>query len=96
MGKSTTDLPTQNIGHSVPQTQNPISAVTLESTRATRREREVNLDGQFRSLEIPNRNTCVLNEGIIEECDEDGGEGSDPPTRSFLRKRLDEQSRMIE
>ncbi|KAM0993550.1 hypothetical protein ACFX2A_009323 [Malus domestica] len=96
IGKSTVDLPTQNIGHSVPQAQNPISAVTPESTSATRREREVNLGGQFRSLEIPDRNTCVLNEGIIEDCDEDGGEGSDPPTRSFLRKRLDEQSRTVE
>ncbi|KAM2216448.1 hypothetical protein ACFXTI_022928 [Malus domestica] len=96
MGKSTADLPIQNIGQSVPQVQNPISAVTSESTSATRREREVNLGGQFRSLEIFNRNTCVLNEGIIEDCDEDSGEGSDPPTRSFLRKRLDEQSRTVE
>ncbi|KAM1233691.1 hypothetical protein ACFX2J_003372 [Malus domestica] len=90
MGKSTANLPFQNIGHSVPQAQNSISAVTPESTSATRREREVNLGGQFRSLEIPDRNTCVLNKGIIEDCDEDGGEGSDPPTRSFLQKRLDE------
>ncbi|KAM2270248.1 hypothetical protein ACFXTI_037707 [Malus domestica] len=96
MGKSTTDLPIQNIGESVPQTQNPINAVTPESTSAIRREREVNLGGQFRGLEIPNRNTCVLNEGIMEDCDEDGGEGSDPPTRSFLRKRLDDQSRTVE
>ncbi|KAM2674253.1 hypothetical protein EV2_015470 [Malus domestica] len=90
--KSTADLPIQNIGQSVPYAQNPISAVTPESTRATRREREVNLGGQFRSLEVPNRNTCVLNEGIVEDCDE----GTDPPTRSFLRKRLDEQSRTVE
>ncbi|KAM2806873.1 hypothetical protein COP1_047452 [Malus domestica] len=96
MGKSTADLSNQSIGQSVPQTQNPLSAVTPESTSATRREREVNLGGQLRGLEIPNRNTCGLNEGIVEECDEDGGEGSDPPTRSFLRKRLDEQSRSVE
>ncbi|KAM0976221.1 hypothetical protein ACFX2C_019161 [Malus domestica] len=32
----------------------------------------------------------------MEDCDEDGGEGSDPPTRSFLRKRLDEQSQTVE
>ncbi|KAM1633844.1 hypothetical protein ACFX15_011635 [Malus domestica] len=96
MGKSTTDLPSQSIGQSVPQAQNLLSAATPESTSATRREREVNLGGQPRGLEIPNRNTCVLNEGIIEDCDEDGGEGSDPPTRSFLRKRLDEQSRSVE
>ncbi|KAM2366273.1 hypothetical protein ACFX1X_004981 [Malus domestica] len=74
MGKSTANLPTQNIGHSLPQAQNPISAVTLESTSATRREREVNLDGQFRSFEIFDKNTCVLNEWIIEDYDEDGGE----------------------
>ncbi|KAM1491317.1 hypothetical protein PS1_023786 [Malus domestica] len=96
MGNSTTDLPNQSLGQSVPQAQNPFSAVTPESTSATRREKEVNLGGQLRGLEIPNRNTCVLNEGIVEECDEDGGEGSDPPTRSFLRKRLDEQSRSVE
>ncbi|KAM2997723.1 hypothetical protein FF2_039461 [Malus domestica] len=66
MGKSTANLPIQNIGQSVPQVQNPLSAVTPESTSATRREREVNLDG------------------------------SDPPTRSFLRKQLDEQSRTVE
>ncbi|KAM1238084.1 hypothetical protein ACFX2I_038862 [Malus domestica] len=96
MGKSTADLPTQNIGHNVPQAQNPISAVKPESTSVTRREREVNLGGQFRNLEIPDRNTCVFNEGIIEDCDDDGGEGSDPPTRSFLQKRLDEQSWTVE
>ncbi|KAM2350182.1 hypothetical protein ACFX1X_013611 [Malus domestica] len=96
MGKSTADVPIQNIGHSVPQAQNPISAVTPESTSATRREREVNLGSQFRSLEIPNRNTCTVNEGIIEDCDEDGGERSDPLTRTFLRKWLDEQSRTVE
>ncbi|KAM2775611.1 hypothetical protein COP1_020343 [Malus domestica] len=90
MGKSTADLPNQSTGQSVPQTQNPLSAVTPESTSATRREREVSLGGQLRGLEIPNRNTCVFTEGIVEECDEDGGEGSDPPTKSFLRKRLDE------
>ncbi|TQD98831.1 hypothetical protein C1H46_015474 [Malus baccata] len=32
----------------------------------------------------------------MEDCDEDGGEGSDPPTRSFLRKLLDEQYWMVE
>lgn len=96
MGKSTADLPNQNIGQSVPQAQNPLSVVTPESTSATCREREVNLGGQLRGLEIPNRNTYVLNKGIVEKCDEDGGEGSDPPTRSFLRKRLDEQSRSVD
>ncbi|KAM2386306.1 hypothetical protein ACFX1X_038798 [Malus domestica] len=96
MGKSTADLPIQNIGQSVPQAQNSISSVTPESTSATRREREVNLGSQFCNLEVPNRNTYVLNEGIVEDCDEDGGEGTDPPTRSFFRKRLDEQSRTVE
>ncbi|KAM2888581.1 hypothetical protein FF1_012290 [Malus domestica] len=82
MGKSTVDLPIQNIGQSVPQAQNPISAVIPESTSAIHREREVNLGGQSHSLEVPNRNTCVLNERIVEDCDEDGGDGTDPPTRS--------------
>ncbi|KAM0963785.1 hypothetical protein ACFX2A_023230 [Malus domestica] len=96
MGKSTADLPIQNIGQSVPQAQNPISAVIPESISTICPEREVNLGGQSRGLEVPNRNTCVLNEGIVEDCDEDGGEGTDPPTRLFIRKRLDEQSRMVE
>ncbi|KAM1059909.1 hypothetical protein ACFX2B_024375 [Malus domestica] len=96
MGKSTTDLPIQNIRQNVSHAQNPLSAVTPESTSTTCREKEAGLGGQLRSLEIPNKNTCVLNEGIVEDCDEDGGEGSDPPTRSFLQRRLDEQSRTIE
>ncbi|KAM1031697.1 hypothetical protein ACFX2C_035452 [Malus domestica] len=96
MGKLTIDLPIQNIGQNVSQAQNPFSAMTPESTSATRRENEVGLGGQLCSLEIPNKNTCVLNEGIVEDCDEDDGEGSDPPTRSFLRRLLDEQSRMVE
>ncbi|KAM2543279.1 hypothetical protein TB2_022616 [Malus domestica] len=86
MGKSTTDLPIQNIGQSVSQAQNPLGVVTPKSTSVTRREKEVGLGDQLCSLEIPNKNTCVLNEGIVEDCDEDGGEGSDPPTRSFLRR----------
>ncbi|KAM1097232.1 hypothetical protein ACFX19_014911 [Malus domestica] len=88
MGKSTADLLIQNIRQSVPQAQNPISAVTPESTSATRREREVNLGDQFCGLEIPNRNTCVLNEGIMEDCDEDGGEGFDPPTRRLVEESI--------
>ncbi|KAM0972694.1 hypothetical protein ACFX13_016377 [Malus domestica] len=96
MGKSTTDLPIQNIGQNIPRAKNPLSAVTPESTSVTRKEMKVNLGGQLRSLEIHNKNTCVLNEGIIEDCDEDGSEDFDPPTRSFLRRPLDEQSRMVE
>ncbi|KAM1394953.1 hypothetical protein ACFX2F_030939 [Malus domestica] len=95
MGKSTTDFPIQNIGQSVSQAQNPLNALTPESTRAACQEREVNLDGQLRSLEVPNRNTCVLNEGIIEDCDEDGGEGSDPPTRSFIKNDLTSSLRRL-
>ncbi|KAM1325742.1 hypothetical protein ACFX2H_046408 [Malus domestica] len=86
MRKSTTDLPIQNIGQSVSHAQNPLSAITPESTSATRRENEVGLDDQLCSLEIPNKNTCILNEGIVENCDKDGGEGSGPPTRSFLQR----------
>ncbi|KAM1453420.1 hypothetical protein ACFX1R_004075 [Malus domestica] len=96
MGKSTTDLSIQNIGQNVPQAHNPLSTVTLESTSATRQEKEVSLGGKLRSLEIPNKNTYVLNEGTVEDCDEDGGEGSDPPIRSFLRRRLDEQYQTVE
>ncbi|KAM2503753.1 hypothetical protein PS1_037743 [Malus domestica] len=96
MGKSTTNLPIQNIGQNVPHAQNLLSGVTPEYTSATRREKEVGLCGQLRNLEIPNKNTCVLNEGIMEDCDKDGSEVSDPPTRLFLRRRLDEQSRTVE
>ncbi|KAM1010404.1 hypothetical protein ACFX2C_045888 [Malus domestica] len=70
--------------------------MTPESNSATCRENEVGLGGQLCSLEIPNKNTCVLNEWIVEVCDENGGESSDPPTRSFLRRRLYEQSRAVE
>ncbi|KAM1252369.1 hypothetical protein ACFX2J_040381 [Malus domestica] len=96
MGKLTTDLPIQNIGQSVSQAQNPLSVVTPESTSATCREKEIGLGGQLSNLVIPNKNTCVLNEGIVKDCVEDGGEGSDPSTRSFFRRRLDEQSRAVE
>ncbi|KAM1127748.1 hypothetical protein TB2_037185 [Malus domestica] len=89
MGKSTTNLPIQNIGQNVPQAQNPLSAVTPESTSTNRQKKEVGFGDQLRSLEILNKNTYVLNEGTMEDCDEDGGEGFDPPTRSFLRRRLD-------
>ena len=34
-------------------------------------------------------------EGIVEDCDEDSEDVSDPPTRSFLRRRLEEQSRQV-
>ena len=35
-------------------------------------------------------------EGIVEDCDEEGGEASDPPTISFFRRRLEEQSLQFE
>ena len=96
MGKSTTDLPIQTPGQDLSQAQNPLIAITPEVTSATRRENEACPDGQPRNAEIPNKTTGVSIEGIMEDCDEDGGDGSDPPTRSFLRRRLDEQSRQVE
>ncbi|KAM1262181.1 hypothetical protein ACFX14_027303 [Malus domestica] len=96
MGKSTTDLPVQSLGQEVSHAQNPIVAVTSEAASVTHRENEVCLGTQPGNTGVPNQTAGVFIEGIVEDCDEDGGEGSDLPTRSFLRRRLDEQSRQVE
>ncbi|KAM1543567.1 hypothetical protein ACFX1Z_013208 [Malus domestica] len=96
MGKSATDLPVQSPRQEVSHAQNPIVAVTLEATSVTHRENEVCLGTQPRNTELPNRTASVFIEGIVEDCNQDGGEGSDPQTPSFLRKRLDEQSLQVE
>ncbi|KAM1818727.1 hypothetical protein ACFX11_000494 [Malus domestica] len=38
----------------------------------------------------------IFVEGLVEDCDENGDEASDPPYRSFLRRRFEEQSRQFE
>ncbi|KAM1489629.1 hypothetical protein ACFXTH_032635 [Malus domestica] len=96
MGKSTTNLPVQSPGQEVSHARNPLIAVTHEAASVTHRENEVCLGTQPRNTEVPNRTACVFIEWIMEDCNEDSDEGSDPPTRSFLRRRLDEQSRQIE
>ncbi|KAM2085483.1 hypothetical protein ACFX1R_023155 [Malus domestica] len=96
MGKSATDLPVQSPGQEVSHAQNPIVAVTPEAASVTYRENEVCLGTQPRNTEVPNRTACVFIKGIMEDCDEDCDEGSDPQTRSFIRRRLDEQSRQVE
>ncbi|KAM2904144.1 hypothetical protein COP2_003895 [Malus domestica] len=92
IGKLTTDLPVQSPRQEVSYARNPLVAVTPEATSVTHRENEVCLSTQPRNTEVPNRNAGVFIEGLMDDCDKDGGEGSDPHTRSFLRRRLDEQS----
>ncbi|XP_048427893.1 uncharacterized protein LOC125468079 [Pyrus x bretschneideri] len=77
------------------QAKNPIIVAPPEATSATRRDNEICLGGQSHNPEVPNQTAGIFVEGIMEDCDEDGGEGSDPPTRSFLRRRLDEQYRQV-
>ena len=96
MGKSTTDLPVQGLGQDLHSTKNPIIIAPPEATSVTRRENEVCLGGQPYNPAVPNQTAGMFMEGIVEDCDDDGGEGSDPPTRTFLRRRLDEQYRQVE
>ena len=96
MGKSTTDLPVQGLGQDLHSTKNPIIIAPPEATSVTRRENEVCLGRQPYNPTVPNQTAGMFVEGIVEDCDDDGGEGSDPPTRTFLRRRLDEQYRQVE
>ncbi|KAM1804002.1 hypothetical protein ACFX1R_031551 [Malus domestica] len=90
------DLPVQNLGQEVSHARNLLVAVTPEAASVTHREKEVCLGTQPRNTEVPNRTACIFIQGIMEDCDEDGGEGFDPQTRSFIRRRLDEQFREVE
>ncbi|KAM1355856.1 hypothetical protein FF1_030097 [Malus domestica] len=89
MGKSTTGLPVQSPGQELSLASNLLVTVTLEAASATYREKEVCLGSQPRNAEILNKAACVFIEGIVDDYDEDDGEGSDPPTRSFLRRILE-------
>ncbi|KAM2227694.1 hypothetical protein ACFXTI_014473 [Malus domestica] len=92
MGKFTTNLPVQNSGQEdSSQAQNPLIAVTPKATSATHQENEVGLGGLPLNAETLNRTKGVL----IEDYDEDGGEGFDPPTRSFLWRRLEKKSQIF-
>ena len=88
MGKSVTVPILQNSGAEGSSPAQNTAAMTSETLSTIRREKETSFG------ELPH--TEVLTPVTVEDCDEDGGEGSDPPTRSFLRRRLDEQSRSIE
>ena len=80
-----TNLPVKNPGQDgLLQAHNPPTTVTPEAINVTRRENEVSLGGQPRDAEIPTTKGIFV-EGLVEDCDEDGGEASDPPARSFLR-----------
>ncbi|KAM2155557.1 hypothetical protein PS1_047756 [Malus domestica] len=96
MGKSTTDLPVHSPGQEVSHARNLIVTVTPKAASVTQRENKVCLSTQPRNAEVPNRTACVFIEGIVEDCNKDGSERSDPSTRSFLQRRLDEQSRQVE
>ncbi|KAM2630216.1 hypothetical protein TB1_029101 [Malus domestica] len=96
MGRSMTDLPVHSPRQNLSYAQNPLVTVTIEAASVTHREKEVCLGTHPRNTEIPKKIAGVFIEGIMEDCDEDGGEGSDPPNRSFIRRRLDEQSRQVE
>ncbi|KAM0966570.1 hypothetical protein ACFX2C_022311 [Malus domestica] len=90
MGKSTTNLPIQNPGQEdSSQAHNPLVVVTPEAISTTPREKDVSFGDQPHNTGTPNKIRDVL----IEDCDEDGGEDSDSPTRSFFQRRLEEQSR---
>ncbi|KAM2724732.1 hypothetical protein EV1_027520 [Malus domestica] len=80
MGRSATDLPVQSLRQEVSHARNPIVTVTPEAASVTHRENEVCLGAQPRNTEVPNQTAGIFIEGIVEDCDEDGGEGSDPPT----------------
>ncbi|KAM1294779.1 hypothetical protein ACFX2H_014662 [Malus domestica] len=93
MGKTMTNLPVHNPGQEdLSGAHNPLVAVTSEATSTMPREKDVGLGDQPHNAGTPNKIEGVL----IEDCDEDGGEGSDPPTRSFFQRRLEEQSRQFE
>ena len=91
MGKSVATHSSQNPGAEGSLRTQPNDAGTPEASKGARPERETSVG------ELP-RDTWTLAkivkgaviEGLVEDCDEDGGEGSDPPTRSFFRRRLEE------
>ncbi|KAM1022897.1 hypothetical protein ACFX2A_044849 [Malus domestica] len=86
LGKSTADLLVQSPGQEVSHVRNLLVAVTLKAASVTHREKKVYLGTQPRNTEVPNRAADIFIEGIMKDCDEDGDEGSDPQTRSFLRR----------
>ena len=93
MGKSTATHSNQNPGAEVSLRAQPSAAGTPEVSKGTRPETNV---GEMPRDYLANLTKEAVIEGLMEDCDEDGGEGSDPPTRSFFRRRLEEQSRLFE
>ena len=97
MGKSTTTPTVQNPwleGSSQAQTT---TVVTPETSKGTRQEMEASFGETFRDTRILTKVTKgPVIEGVVEDCDEDVDDASDPPTKSFLRRRLEEQSRQFE
>ncbi|KAM1863955.1 hypothetical protein ACFX14_004232 [Malus domestica] len=78
MRKSTTDLPVESPEQNLSHAQNPLVTVTPEAASVTHRENEVCLGTQPSNTEISNKTTGVFIKGIVEDCDEHGGEDSDP------------------
>ena len=95
MGKSVATHSSQNPGAEGSLRAQPSVAGTPKAIRGTRPERETTVDELPRDTLAKITKEAVI-EGLVEDCDEDGGEGSDPPTRSFFRRRLEEQSRLFE
>ena len=95
MGKSITNHSNQNPEAEGSLRTQPTAVGTPEASKGTRPEKETSIGGLPRDPLAKITKEAVI-EGIVEDCDEDGGEGSDPPTRSFFRRRLKEQSRQFE
>ena len=94
MGKSIATHSSQNHGAEGPLRAQTTTVVTPEASKGTRQERETSVGELPRDAGILAKITKrAVIEGMVEDCDEDGGEASDPPTRSFFRRRLEEQSR---
>ncbi|KAM2132507.1 hypothetical protein ACFX1Q_013893 [Malus domestica] len=88
MGKSTTDLPVRSPRQNLSHAQNPLITVIPEATSVTHRENKVCRGTQPRNIEIPNKTAGVFIEGIMEDCNENGGEGSDPQLGRFFEDDL--------
>ena len=97
MGKSTIVPTVQNPGPEGLSQAQITGAVTPETLKWTRQENDFGLGEPLRDTRILPRTTKgILVEGITKNYDEDGGDASDPPTWSFLRWQLDEQTQQFE
>ena len=82
MGKSVATHSNQNPGAEGSLRTQPAAARTPEASKGTRSERETSV-GELPRDPLAKITKEAMIEGTVEDCDEDGDEGSDPPTRSF-------------